>query len=69
MVGINQVVVVEQRHANAQLLDRRRLGAELGALQCLVDRGKFKNNCLEEMWSVSDDGSYLRLIDCCITQL
>jgi len=29
----------------------------------------FQNNCLAEMWSSSEEGSYLRLIDCCITQL
>ena len=27
-----------------------------------------KNNCLTEMWSGSEEGSYLRLIDWCITQ-
>ena len=30
---------------------------------------QFKNNCLAEMWSGSEEGSYLRLIDGCITQL
>ena len=30
---------------------------------------QFKNNYSAEMWSGSDEGSYLRLIDCCITQL
>ena len=29
----------------------------------------FKNNCSAEMWSGSEEGSYLKLIDCCITQL
>jgi len=29
----------------------------------------FKNNCLAQIWSGSEEGSYLRLIDCCITQL
>ena len=28
-----------------------------------------KNNHLAEIWSGSEEGSYLRLIDCCITQL
>jgi hypothetical protein len=28
-----------------------------------------ENNYLAEMWSGSEEGSYLRLIDCCITQL
>jgi hypothetical protein len=27
------------------------------------------NDCLAETWSGSEEGSYLRLIDCCITQL
>ena len=30
---------------------------------------QFKNNCLAEMWSGSLEGSFLRLLDCCITQL
>ena len=30
---------------------------------------QFKKNCLAEMWSVSMEGSYSRLIDCRITQL
>ena len=30
---------------------------------------QFKNDCLAEMWSSSEKGSCLRLIDCCITQL
>jgi len=28
-----------------------------------------KNNCVAQIWSGSEEGSYLRLIDCCITQL
>ena len=30
---------------------------------------QFKNNCMAEMWSGSEEGSCLRLLDCCITQL
>jgi len=30
---------------------------------------QFENNCSAEMWSDSQEGSYLRFIDCCITQL
>ena len=30
---------------------------------------QFMNNCLAEMWSGSEEGSYLELIDCCIAQL
>jgi len=30
---------------------------------------QFKNNCFTEMCSGSEAGSYLRLIDFCITQL
>ena len=30
---------------------------------------QFKKNCLAEMWSGSEEGSYVRLIDSCITQL
>jgi len=30
---------------------------------------QFKNNYFAEMWSGSEEGSYLRLIDFCITQL
>ena len=30
---------------------------------------RFQNNCLAEMWSSSKEGSNLRLMDCCITQL
>ena len=30
---------------------------------------QFKNSCLAEMWSGSDEGSFLRLVDRCITQL
>ena len=30
---------------------------------------RFKNNCLAEMWSGSEEGSCLRLIDSCTTQL
>ena len=30
---------------------------------------KFQNDCLAEMWSGFEKGSYLRLIYCCITQL
>ena len=36
-------------------------------LHCRLPNGK--DNCLAEMWSGSDEGSYLRLIDCGITQL
>ena len=32
-------------------------------------RSQFKNNYLAEMWSGSEEGSYVRLKDCCITQL
>ena len=28
-----------------------------------------RDDCLAEMWSGSEEGSYSRLIDCCITQL
>jgi len=28
-----------------------------------------KNHCSVEMWSSSEEGSYSRLIDCCITRL
>ena len=35
----------------------------------LAFRGPLKNNFLAEMWSGSEDCLYLRLIDCCITQL
>ena len=31
--------------------------------------GSFKNNCLAEVWSGFGEGSYLRLIECCVTQL
>jgi hypothetical protein len=41
--------------------ERERVGGGLGAL--------FKNNCLAEMWSSFEEGSYLRLRDRCITQL
>ena len=37
-----------------------RVGGGLGAL--------FKNNCLAEMWSGFEEGSYLRLTDCYVTQ-
>ena len=30
---------------------------------------RFQNNCLAEMWSGPEEGSHLRLIDCCIIQL
>ena len=30
---------------------------------------KFKNNCSAEIWSSSEEGLYLRLMDWCITQL
>ena len=30
---------------------------------------QFKNNWSAEMWSGSEEGSYSRLTDCCITQL
>ena len=30
---------------------------------------QFKNNSLAEIWSGTEEGSYLRLIDCCSTQL
>ena len=29
----------------------------------------FQNNCLVEVWSASEEGSYPRLIDCRVTQL
>ena len=39
--------------------------------ECCTERysPQFKNNCLAEMWSGSEEGSYLRLTDCYITQL
>ena len=42
-------------------------GADAGCLA--IDRSQFKNNCFTEMCSSSEEGSYLRLIDICITQL
>ena len=30
---------------------------------------QFKDNYFTEMWSCSEEGSYVRLIDVCITQL
>jgi len=48
----------------------------LDAALCLLtvldsDRysSQFKNNYFAEMWSGSEEGSYLRLTDLCITQL
>ena len=38
-------------------------GSEVTATTC-----SFKNECLAELWSDSEEGSYSRLIDC-ITQL
>ena len=35
----------------------------------IAKRSQFKGNCSAEMWSGSEEGSYVRLIDCCITQL
>jgi len=32
-------------------------------------RSQFKHNYIPEMWSGSEEGSYSRLKDCCITQL
>ena len=32
-------------------------------------RPQFKNNYLAEMWSGPEKGSYLGLVDCCITEL
>jgi hypothetical protein len=37
--------------------------------QGLVFSSQFRNNCSAEMWSGSEEGSYLRPIDCCITHL
>jgi hypothetical protein len=31
--------------------------------------GQSYNNCSAEMWSGSEEGSYLRIIDCCLSQL
>ena len=30
---------------------------------------QFKNNCIAETWSASEEGSYLRPVDWCITEL
>ena len=48
------------------ILDMGILESESFAKQYI---SRFKNNCLVEMWSGSEEGSYARLIDCCITQL
>ena len=37
--------------------------------RCVTPPPQFKNNFSAEMWSGSEEGSYLRLIDGCITQL
>ena len=36
---------------------------------CFAVQDSGFQNSLAEMWSCSEEGSYLRLIDCCITQL
>ena len=36
---------------------------------CRVEEAQFKNNYFAEMCSGSEEGSYLRLIDLCFTQL
>ena len=35
----------------------------------LAETSRFKKNCFTEIRSGSEEGSYFRLIDCCITQL
>ena len=52
------------------------VGPRLGLLEVLgqglglrTERKQIRNNCSAEMWSGSDEGSYLRFIDFCITQL
>ena len=51
-------------------------GAEAGRVAVLefqvrggVALHTLTNDHLAEMWSGSEEGSYLRLIDCCITQV
>ena len=34
-----------------------------------VDEGLFENNCLAKLWSGVEEGAYLRLIHCSMTQL
>ena len=34
----------------------------------IAKRSQFKGNCSAEMWSGSEEGSYVRLIDYCVTQ-
>jgi len=52
---------------------RGRLGSEAGPRRCehayLPHSSQFENNYFTEMCSGSEAGSYLRLIDLCITQL
>ena len=42
-----------------------------GTRTCVTKRysSQFKNSCWAEMWSGSEEGSFLRLVDRCITQL
>ena len=54
---------IKPRGVDRVLLERLRLQQ----LPCQATQ--YKNNCLAEIWSGSEEGSYSRLIDCCITQL
>ena len=58
------------RAGNGRARDRGVLDAVLVAARLRQGPGvNLKNNCLAEMWSRSEEGSYSRLIDCCIIQL
>ena len=65
---------------NAGKIFRALVSAKPSSLMRLADLDEYrsfteryssqtKNNCSAEMWSGSEEGSYLRLIDCGITQL
>ena len=62
--------MVESLHRMVECLDLHRFPARMMPPCSLLGySSQFKNNYLTEMCSGSEAGSYLRLIDLCITQL
>jgi len=59
------------RHLRVERVCATTAHSEYSSTESCTERysSQFQNNRLAEMWSDSEEGSYLRLVDCCITQL
>ena len=59
---LDAVVLLQRSHERSEVAFRVQ---RLEKPRCRLNN----NNCSAEMWSGSEEGSCLRLVDCCITQL